>query len=64
MIDLDGPRSIISQLKIIKNSTEINGLKAALQTESCALVSFYSEVKERITNGGFAEHEGELMLHN
>jgi Xaa-Pro aminopeptidase len=51
-------------LKIIKNATEINGLKAALQTESCALVSFYSEVRERIQNGGFAEHEGELMLHN
>ena len=42
MVDLDGPRSPISTFKVIKNSTEISGLKNALKVESCALVSFYA----------------------
>ena len=32
----------VSKLKIIKNSTEVDGLRGALARESASLISFYA----------------------
>jgi len=49
--------SPVSQFKIIKNETELEGLSEALIIESAALVSFYAQIKRMVEEGtGFYEH--------
>lgn len=40
--ELSGASSPVSKLKIVKNDTEVSGLRKALVRESASLVSFYA----------------------
>ena len=61
---MKGKDLIISRLKVIKNSTEIDGLRGAYIRESASLISVYAEMKRLIEeSGGFKEYEVEGMLN-
>ena len=63
MVELKGKDLIISRLKVIKNSTEVDGLRGAYLRESASLISVYAEMKRLIEEtGGFKEYEVEGML--
>ena len=53
---------MVSSQKVVKNQTEIDNLKHALLTESCALISTYAQIKAKISEGTFYEHHAEAML--
>ena len=55
---------IVSNLKVLKNETEVEGLRQAYIRESAALISVYAKIKQSIeTQGRFEEYKGEQMLH-
>ena len=62
--ELKGKDLPVSNLKVIKNETEVEGLRQAYFRESAALVSVYANIKKTIeTQGRFEEYKGEQMLH-
>eukprot|EP00347_Sterkiella_histriomuscorum_P004031 403362008 len=55
--------SPISELRVIKNESELKGIKEALKLESAALICFYANLKEKlIKNQVIYEHEGPAIL--
>jgi Xaa-Pro aminopeptidase len=42
--------SPVSYLRVIKTQTEIKGMEQALKLESAALIAFYAELEDRVTN--------------
>ena len=60
---MKGKDLIISLFKVIKNSTEVDGLRGAYLRESASLISVYAEMRRLIEEmGGFKEYEVESML--
>ena len=64
IVELSGVKAPVSKLKIIKNDTEVQGLRKALMRESASLISFYAQIRDQINKlGFFHEYQGESMLH-
>lgn len=40
--EISGKHALVSKLKIIKNDTEVEGLRGSLARESASLISFYA----------------------
>ena len=57
--ELSGASSPVSKLKIIKNDTELSGLRKAMARESASLISTYATIKSMIKESSFREHQGE-----
>ena len=44
--ELSGVKAPVSKLKIIKNETEVRGLREALARESASLLSVYAQIRD------------------
>lgn len=58
--------SPLSQLRIIKNKTELEGIEKALQIESASLISFYAHLEKHLSSNQevqLFEHEANDILN-
>lgn len=56
--------SSVSEIRVIKNETELNGMNEALKLESAALICFYALLKEKLTRKSedIYEHQCPALL--